>query len=150
MTFDRERYKILMMGYLDGELAPDEQKEFERMLADNPELQKEFNEYSQLKEVTQQMKFKQAPDDLWDSYWQRVYNRIERGIGWILVSIGAMICLAYFGYMFIEQLINDPYLSGIAKFGIFAIVAGMAVLLVSVIREKLFSSQSDPYKEIKR
>ena len=33
---------------------------------------------------------KKPPKEVWKFYWVSVYNRLERRIGWILLSIGAI------------------------------------------------------------
>ncbi len=44
-------------------------------------------------EVMSKIALKNPPKDVWKLYWASVYNRLERRIGWILFSIGAMIIL---------------------------------------------------------
>ena len=96
------------------------------------------------------MKFKTPPDKIWDTYWLNVYNRIERGIGWILLSIGAMILLAFGGYHFVINVIADKTLPLIIRIGILSALAGLVVLFVSVVREKILLRKSDPYSEVQR
>ena len=96
------------------------------------------------------MKFKSPLPEVWDKYWINIYNRIERGIGWILFSIGCIILLTYGIFKAIESIIADPQLGGIIKIGILAVITGIVILAVSVMREKLFTKKSDPYKEIQR
>ncbi len=43
------------------------------------------------------------PKDVWRVYWASVYNRLERRIGWILLSIGAMIILFFGGYKMVAE-----------------------------------------------
>jgi len=147
---DRDRFNILLMGAVDGELNSEEWGEFERLIADKPEFKKEYEEFKKLKEATKDMKFKNPPAEIWDSYWLNVYNRIERGLGWILLSIGCIILLTFAGYHFFKALIFDANLPLIIKISIFSVIAGLAILLVSIVRERLFTYKSDPYKEIKR
>lgn len=149
-TADRERFEKLMMGALDSELTMDEEQEFNKMLASDTDLKKEFDQYKKLKKATIAMKFKAPPPEVWDNYWLGVYNKMERGIGWLIFSIGAVILLTYGGFKSIEAVINDPGLALIAKVGILLTIGGLAVLFVSVAREKFFTRKHDPYKEIIR
>jgi len=150
ITADREKFEKMMMGAIDGELSPAEQKEFERMLAADKSLKEEYLKYKKLKEVTKEIKFASPPAEVWDKYWLGVYNRFERGIGWTIFSIGMVILLTYSGFKFVESVINDPGLALILKFGILLAIGGLAVLFVSVAREKFFTRKHDPYKEIVR
>jgi len=146
----QEHFQQLLMGAVDGELTPEQQLEFNQLIEAYPHLKDEWQEYAKLKEVVKTMKLKTPPDEVWDRYWLGVYNRLERGIGWILFSVGAIILITYGIYHFIETLIVDQQLSGIVKFGIIAVIAGVVILLISVAREKLIVRQKDPYKEVKR
>lgn len=97
-----------------------------------------------------QLKFMQPPEEVWDRYWLNVYNRIERGLGWVLTSIGAIIVLFYGAFKAVESIIADPELEWFVKAGILAMLGGLAIVLVSVLREKLMTRKSDTYKEIQR
>ncbi|HBX38258.1 MAG TPA: hypothetical protein DEG76_13625, partial [Pseudohongiella sp.] len=47
------------------------------------------------REVTVASRFKEPSPEVWDNYWQGVYRRVERGIGWILFSLGAIVLMFY-------------------------------------------------------
>ena len=49
------------------------------------------------------MELKNPSKDVWRLYWASVYNRLERRIGWILLSIGAMIALFFGGYKMVAE-----------------------------------------------
>ncbi len=149
-TSIRERFYQLLMGAVDQELTSSELKEFNHLVETNPGFQKEWEQYKKLKEVTQAMKFKSPSKEVWDNYWLNTYNKIERGIAWIIFSIGAIILITYGLFKAVEAIIADPQLQGIIKIGIIAVLLGLVILLVSVAREKLFIKRSDPYKEIQR
>lgn len=146
-----EKYKILMMKYMEGEITEDEKYEFEEHIKTCRECNEEVQEFQKLKEVMKGMRYKKPPDEIWKTYWSRVYNRIERGLGWIFTSIGAIILLIYGGFKGVEGLIKDPGVAIIAKIGILSGIAGLAILFVSVLRERIFISKSDKYsKEVQK
>jgi hypothetical protein len=147
---EQERFQQLLMLVVDQEATPDQQHELQRMIEKYPYLQNETNEYKKIKEVIHTMKFKTPPDDVWDRHWLGIYNRIERGLAWILFSIGAVILISYGIFHFIEAIFTDTQITGIIKFGILAIVVGLVILLVSVFREKMIVRKKDPYKEVQR
>lgn len=147
---DHDRFQILLMGAIDRELTEQDRTEFEFMIQNNSEFNKEYEQYKKLKEVTNSMKFKSPPAEVWDKYWLGIYNRIERGIGWIIFSIGFILLSSYAIYKFIMSLITDPNLDSFVKFGVLTLVTGLVILIVSVFREKLTMRHSDPYKEIQR
>ncbi|TES93593.1 MAG: hypothetical protein E3J87_01900 [Candidatus Cloacimonadota bacterium] len=146
-----EKYKMLMMKYLEGEIAKDEEREFEEHIETCDECRKEIEGFEKLKEVMKDMRYKRPSDEIWKTYWSRIYNRIERGLGWIFTSIGATILLIYGGFKGVENLIKDPGIALIAKIGILAGIAGLAILFVSVLRERIFVSKTDKYsKEVEK
>ncbi|MCK4420711.1 hypothetical protein KAW48_02850 [candidate division WOR-3 bacterium] len=145
-----DRKQELINRWIDKKLSDKEKKELERLCSNNPELKKELRDFKKLKEVMDMLKTKE-PDREWEKYWEHLYNRIERGIGWIITSIGAILMLTFIGFQFVKDLINDPQLAFYAKIGILALVFGFVILFVSVIRERFFLSKHDRYsKEVKR
>ncbi len=147
---ENARFQNLLMKAVDGELNSDEQEEFKEFISKDTECRKEWQEMKKVKEVTQSMNFKALPSEAWDDYWVNVYHRLERGLAWVLFSIGTIILLTYGGFKAVESIIADPQLAGFLKAAILMIIGGVVILSVSVVREKLFTRKSDPYKEVIR
>ena len=145
-----ELARRLMMGALDGEVSSQEQQELTRLLQNDPVLEAEWKQLQRVKEVTGNMIFRKPPEEVWDMYWTGVYRRFERGIGWILLSVGAILLLSYGVWEGIQELLADTTTPAIVKYGALALIIGLVVLFVSVVREKLFAWQRDPYKDVKR
>ena len=143
-------YKNLMMGYLDNELEPEQKKAFEEHLASCPECKSELEEFKRLKQITDEVSLVEPEDKIWEQYWSGIYNRIERSTGWILFSLAAILLLIYGGFKAIEEIIKDPTIDIILKAGLLALVAGLAILLVSVLREKLYFRKKERYKDVRR
>lgn len=144
------RARRLLMAELDGELSAGEREELERSIAADPELARERRRFERLKEVTDSMALKPAPEEMWDDYWASVYSRVERGIGWVFVSIGAIILLAYGAWRGVEELLADAAMPWFIKAALLALMFGTVVLLVSVVREKLFLGPKQRYKDVER
>lgn len=147
---DREHARHLMMASLDGELAEADRRQLERLLAADPELRAEWDRLRKVKEVTSSMALRKPPEEVWSRYWVSVYNRIERGLGWVLASVGAIVLLSYGIWQAAGKIVFDPSLPGIVKLAILALVVGAVTVLVSVFREKIFTRRHDPYKEVER
>ncbi len=145
-----EKFIVLTEKYFSDELSKEEKIELERMLKSDSQLQSEFDEQKNIKEVLNKMKLKNPSREVWDSYWMGVYNRIERGIAWVVISIGALIFFGYASYEIVNAFIKDTQAPVLAKIGISMLVFGGLILLFSLIREKIFSSKRDKYKEIQR
>ena len=147
---ERERVRHLMMAALDEELDANERAELDRMLSRDAELRVEWERLGRLREVTRTMMLRKPPEEVWGRYWASVFNRFERGIGWTLVSLGAVVLVSWGIWEFVGALIVDEELPLFIKLSILAVVAGGTMLTLSVFREKLFTSSRDPYKEIER
>jgi hypothetical protein len=145
-----ERWKQLLAGYVDNELTDREKSEFERELAVNAELQRELKEFNRLKAVTNQMKYADLPDEVWEAYWQSVYRKIERGAGWVLASVGAIILLVFGVFEAFSKLYTDPSAPVWLKIGLTLASIGVIILLVSVFRERFFAYKRERYTEVEK
>ncbi len=145
-----EDFKILMMKYIDEEITSEEKEKLERHLLECTECQEEFDNLKALKEVNKKMKRQLLPEMAWEEYWRHLYNRIERGISWILISVGAILLLGIGIYHFVKEILESTQITGIEKVGILALALGFVVLFVSVVREKLMVRKHDKYREIQR
>ena len=147
---DHERISELISSYLDNELDEEQRRLVEEHIEKCTECRREYGEMARFEEVMRKMRLKQPPKEAWEVYSQSVYNRMERGIGWILLSIGAMIILFFGGYQFVKGIIQDPTIPLILKAGILLGLGGVVILLVSVIRERVFVNKSERYREIQK
>ena len=145
-----ERARHLMMAALDGELSRGERDELDRLVDADASLREEWERLSKVKEVTEAMGYREPPEEIWENYWVSVYNRVERGVGWVLISVGALILAGFGLWHVVMDLLADTGVPGFVKIAIFAAALGGAVLLISVIREKWFMRKTDPYREIPR
>ncbi|MEW6412331.1 MAG: zf-HC2 domain-containing protein [Candidatus Zixiibacteriota bacterium] len=147
MTKDKRE---LLAGYVDGELSDEQRVAFEQALLTDPELRAELEEFRKLKEVTSMVRYADLPPEVWDSYWQDLYRKLERGVGWILFSLGAIVLLSFGLFQFFSQLYIDPEVPIWIKIGVTALAVGSVILLVSFVRERLFAYKRDRYREINR
>ena len=96
------------------------------------------------------MTLRSPPQESWDTYWTSVYHRFERGVGWVLLSLGAIVSLSYGLWKAAQEILADTTIPGFIKGAILLAIVGAVVLFVSVAREKWFAYRSDPYKDIQR
>ncbi len=143
-------FRLLMMQAIDDEISPADRKALQEHLQSCPSCREEFQRFSNLQKETQTMKRQLLPEMAWDDYWSRLYNRLERSISWILISLGAAVLGAYGAYHAVLEMLGDPQMPGFIKAAIIGVSAGGVLLLISVIREKLMVRKHDKYKEIQR
>ncbi|HGY56292.1 MAG TPA: hypothetical protein ENK44_11345 [Caldithrix abyssi] len=145
-----QQAQILIMGKIDGELPAEENRILDEHLAVCSKCKYEYERFVQLKKGTSEMKFEILPEVQWDAYWDQVYNKIERGIGWILFSIGFILVASFWGYQALEGFFMDPKQPTILKIGVGALTLGLIFLFVSVLREKLMVKKVDKYRSVQR
>jgi len=143
-------HKDLMMAYLDDELDEPQRKAFEEHLASCPACAREMKEFTKLKQVTDSVTLVEPEDRLWEQYWGGVYNRIERNIGWTLFSVAGILLVIYAGFKAIEDLVRDPAVGLLLKVGLLVLIAGLAILFVSILRERIYFWSKDRYKDVRR
>lgn len=145
-----EHHEELMMGYLDGELEEELKRVFEEHLAACPECASELEEFRRLKAITEGVTLVEPEDRVWQQYWDGIYNRIERGIGWILLSVTGIAFFIYASFKGVEGIIKDPTIEVALKVALLAFIAGIAILFVSVLRERMYFWKRDRYKDVRR
>jgi hypothetical protein len=97
------------------------------------------------------MSLRHPPEEVWDRYWESSYRRVERSLAWILVSAGVVILAGYAIWHAVQALLEDADAPLGLRIAIAAVAIGAVILVVSVVREKLFTARRDPYqKEIIR
>lgn len=145
-----EREAHLLTKAVEGALSAEEQREWDQLLRANPALEQEYLTHTSLKEVTMSLHLRKPPEETWERYWAGVYARLERGLAWAFISIGAAMVLAYAGYQAVAALLSDATLPLIVRVAVAVLLFGAAVLFVSVLREKWFTHKSDKYREVIR
>ena len=147
---DIDRVRELMMRALDGEISEVQHAELEDLIVSDESLRAEWKRLTLVKEKTAALELQQPPDELWEGYMDSVYRRVERGIGWALLSVGAIVLVSYGLWQGIRELIGDLTVPWYVKGGVFALLVGVVILVVSVIREKYFVFKDDPYRDVNR
>ena len=140
-----------MTRYVDGLMRPDEEREFLRKTDGDAALRAELAAQKKLKEVTDGMRLAQLPDAIWDGYWKGIYRRIERGTGWILLSVGLILIISFGVYHMCADFLLNPGQPLIARIGVGIGALGIIILLVSLGRERYFARQHERYEtEVER
>ena len=145
-----EEMNVLMMGLMDNELNEEQRAQVTEHLAYCENCAAQYKAFSNLKKETSEMKLKKLPEMYWDEYWNHVYNKIERGFAWIVLSLGAILIFSYGAYEMTYEFFFDPTISLFIRIGTGIFTFGIVVLTVSVLREKLMIRHIDKYRSIKR
>jgi len=138
-------YEDLLTGYVDEELSDDQRRGVESHLRECADCSRQLEELASIKEHLTMIKFKEPSEMELERYWSGIYNRLERGVGWILLSLGAIIVLSLGALEMVQEMLADQQLSPYMKFAVISLVIGGVTLFVSVFRERLSVRKSDKY-----
>jgi ferric-dicitrate binding protein FerR (iron transport regulator) len=137
--------RILLTGYADGELSPEERARVEEALAKDPELRRELKELEQIKEAT--LGVDALADAEIDAFWGAVYNRLERRAAWILLLVGTAGVAGAGCYLFFTH----PWAHWSVKLAGACGLLGTLLLVASVWRERRRTLRNDRYaREVRR
>ena len=145
-TEENEMYEALMMKSVDGVLDPEEARLLEEYLEKHPQRREELSGFSEIKEVTDMLTKRILDDARFDPPRESAGSRTVVNLGTILIVLGLIVLLIYGGYAFAI----DPTVSLAVKIGSAAAGVGALLLLIHVVRLRLRSAATDPYKEIDR
>jgi len=143
---DCEPFKGLLVGLLDGELTPEESRQVNEHLTRCGACR---TEYEQLRETTGKLtaiSFREPDDAVLAQVWKSPFSRLARNTSLAMIFGGYAVLLGYGLFEFLTS--GKEGLT--AKMGLAAIVLGFLILLVQLIRERIKTYKTDPYKEIER
>lgn len=145
-----DEIRELLAGFQDGELDATQAAEVRQHLAGCELCRAELARLEKVKEVASKVQYKDLPLEVWEGYWQGVYRRIERGLGWVFASVGAVILICFGLFHLVQGFFLRPEVSIFAKIGVAGLLLGGTFLLVSLIRERMFAYYRDRYREVQR
>ena len=148
--FDPREEAPLLSAYVDGELDAADQARVEAHLAENEATRREVAKLRRLKAVTGAMRLKEPPAEEWEVFWSNLYNRAERSFGWILLCLGLVVVGAWGATEALTAMLKTDELPLLIKGGVLVLAAGTIVLLISVVRERIYRRSRSRYKDVIR
>lgn len=139
-----------LTGLIDGELSPEEAARVRAHVEECETCRALHEEMRELAGVTRGIELMEPEDQVWLRYRDEVYNRLERQVGWILSSLGAILLLGSALYFFVADFLADADVPIVVRAGLALLLAGAIVLAVSVARERMAIYRADRFREIER
>ena len=137
--------ELLAMAYVDGELDADSLREFEERARVSPALCREVAQLKKLDLLARQ----QAPPEPMDHEWTRLaqdpLQRASLGLGWSLLVVAVLS-----GFAFAVYSLWTSEMELIGKTSLVALLVGLTLLFLHVLRGRLRTMPYDPYTEVKR
>ena len=134
----------LASGYIDGELTQQQRQRVEIHCESCSDCGQELEELRRLRADVGKSGLSQYGEDKWRETMDEPAVRVSRGIGWLLLIGGALAI----GGIVLYSFITDPTLELHMKLIIGAIYGGLAILFISVLRQRLIERKTDKYKDV--
>ena len=149
-TFDPRKEAPLLSAYVDGELDPADVARIEAHLAANADTRREVEQLRRLKEVTGALRLKEPPPETWEAFWQSTYNRSERSLGWLLFGLAVLVLGGWGVTHLLKALLGTDSLPFIVKGAVIGGMAGLGLLMISVVGVRLHKRSRTRYKDVIR
>lgn len=143
---EADRFEILMMGYLDGELTSDQEQELRDHLTAHPAASRELARYRKLNDIAHSVRLREPQDYEWDRFWQDLYNRMERRISWFLLLFGGILT----SLATIVWLLQTGQVQAWVKIGLITLLTGFLLMFLNVLRGRRRTLPFDRFRGIER
>ncbi len=140
-TFD----EALLSGYLDGELTQAQAQRVRIQLEDDPSARALLEELRQMRQATISTRFPVPDDDQWDERPRGLASRLSRYFGLGTMAIW-LVAIAVFALW--EMARSSGHWGG-ALF-VFGGMAGLGLVTLSVILDRLRTLKSDRYRKVQK
>ena len=147
--YDPERDGPLLSAYADGELGAEDRDLVDFWLANDERAQEELERVVRMKTFTDYLQLRPAPSESWEDFHRKVYNRRERGLGWILFWSGASLVGLYVVVRMVIVLLALA-IPVLVRFGMLVAGIGLLTLFISALRERFFARARDRYDDVER
>lgn len=134
----------MLSGYIDGELTQQQRQRVELHCEGCTECAQELKELGALRAEIGAAELSQFGEDTWRETMADTSVKAVRGIGWLLFIGGALVAAG----IAVVAFLTDPSIEMHAKLIAGAIYGGLALLFVSVLRQRLVERKTDKYKDV--
>jgi hypothetical protein len=140
-TFDA----ALLSGYIDRVLTQADEQRVRVHIEDCSSCRAEVEEMARLKEVTMSSRFQVPADDQWSEKPRGVASGLAFGLGWTFVLVwGAAVgAFALWSFVISEEDLGTKLMT-------FAPVAGIVLLFLSVLIDRLKAMKTDRYRGVQK
>jgi Flp pilus assembly protein TadB len=134
----------LLSGFVDGELTQQERQRVTLHCDQCGDCRESLAGLRALRGRIGKSRLSEVGEDQWRETMNETTVQTTRGIGWLLFIAGILAAAGVGLYGFIVE----PGMPIWMKLILVAIYAGLALLLVSVLRQRLIERKTDKYKDV--
>jgi anti-sigma factor RsiW len=134
----------LLSGFVDGELTQQERQGVTLHCEQCDKCRENLASLRALRERIGEARLSEVGEDKWRETMDDSTVTTTRSIGWLLFMAGLLVIagIGLFGFIF------SPEISFGAKLLMIAVYGGLALLLFSVLRQRLIERKTDKYKDV--
>lgn len=140
-----EEVSQLLSAFLDDEMTQAESQRVRIHLADCRECRQTLQEMEVLREAARSIEFPHPTQAEIDRLDQRLSVRVPRIGGWLLILLAVGVWVSYATWRFLTR----PDL-GFGELVAAAFVVGLALLVLSAVRQRLLELPHDRYRRVRR
>jgi anti-sigma factor RsiW len=133
-----------LSGYIDGELTQQERQRIRLHCEACSECRENLKELETLRRRIGETRLSVIGEDKWRENMNDPTVQTSRNIGWLIFIAGL---LAAFGVALLGFITATDLTIG-EKLIVFGVYGGLALLLFSVLRQRLIERKSDKYKDV--
>ena len=134
----------LLSGYIDGELTQQQRQLVSLHCEDCNDCRELLSGLREMREKIGKARLSEVGEDKWRETMNDNTVKTTRQIGWLMFIAGllAIAGIGVFGFLFSNEVSLGM------KLIIFAVYGGLAILLISVLRQRLIERKTDKYKDV--
>ena len=136
----------MLSAFLDDELTQADSQRVRLHLDECQECRHTLEEMKKLQQLTSEMKFRNPPEEMMEALEQRISVQAPRITGWWLIIISV---LSWFAYL-IVLVIRNPRWPTIPELLEGGFGAGLLLLFLSVLRQRILERPHDRYRKVRR
>lgn len=140
-SFDEQ----LLSGHLDHELTQAEEQQVRVHLEDCEICREQFGQLELMRKASMSTPFAIPDDEQWNEQPRTGASHLFRGTGWILVIAWFAVSLGFAAWTFATEP-GHPLIKLLVVSGL----AGMGLLFVSVLLDRLRSAKTDRYRRVQK
>ena len=134
----------MLGGYLDGELTQQDRQRVEVHVETCERCRKTLAELEEIREGVGRLQHPEPTAEQWSTMMRITVTKTSRDLGWLLGIGGGVLLAGYATYEFA----TDDSTAALVKVAVAGIFGGMALLLLSVLIDRLRARKSDKYKDV--
>ncbi|MCW5982765.1 MAG: zf-HC2 domain-containing protein [Bryobacteraceae bacterium] len=145
-TGKHEEIHPMLSAYFDEELTQADSQRVHLHVEECEECRSALREMYEIQQLTSEMKFRQPPEAIMEALETRISVQAPRKMGWTLVIAGLAGWLLY-ALAYAWKHLRWPTMVELLVEGT---VAGLALVFISVLRQRLLERPHDRYRKVRK